>query len=134
MTDSIEGKARRLLDDGRILLGFAGPKIEAAGSAPTDQSVPPPPVSAAVARQHEEEDKANAWFNLILTTVIALLAFFFIGYQFLRCFDLPLLSRAPAQAVAFEIMAYGLTGLGVLTSAVFLVICAVKICLMMMRQ
>jgi hypothetical protein len=30
--------------------------------------------------------------------------------------------------------AYGLTGLGVLTSAAFLVICAVKICLKMVRE
>ena len=136
MTDSIEGKARRLLDDGRILLGFAGPKMEAAGSAPPGQSVPPPHAAAAFARQQEEEDKADAWFNIIVMTVLAFATFVFSGYWFIRCFEMPPPShgRIPGGLLAFEIMAYGICGLGVLCSAVCLVICALKICLRVIRQ
>jgi hypothetical protein len=135
MTDSTEGKARRLLADGQILLGFAGPKMEAAGSAPPDQSVPPPPVAAAFARQVEKEDKVDAWEAVIVMTVPAFIAFEFSGFWFIRCFELPPPSLDPIPGVlAFEIMAYGICGLGVLCSGACLVICALKICLSVVRQ
>lgn len=136
MTDSIEGKARRLLADGRILLGFAGPKTEAAASAASDQPVPPPHVAAAFARQLEEMDKADAWEAVMVMTGLALFAFGFSGFWFIRCFELPppSYSSIPGGLLAFEIMAYGICGLGTLCSAVCLVICAVKICLRVIRQ
>jgi hypothetical protein len=135
MTDSIQGKARRLLTDGQILLGIAGPKMEAAGSAPPGQPVPPPHVAAAFAPR-QEEDKADAWEAVIVMTALAFIAFDFSGFWFIRCFELPppSHSRIPGGLLAFEIMAYGICGLGVLCSAVCLVICALKICLRVIRQ
>jgi len=124
--ENIKGTTQ-LLTDGRLLP--AGPNTaNAAGSAgQPNQAAPPQPFVP--------HDTTEEWLKLVYMTVTAFIAFVFSGWWFVQCFELPTPRRGIDHPglLPFEIMAYGISGLAVLCSAVCLVALAIKICLQVIR-